>query len=117
MRISDWSSDVCSSDLDGAVPGGRPVDRRATPFRSGAGTSLHLVGLPLPPVLRQGLRLAAGSRLGDAAAAPATEVPAGRAGDPHLGAAVRPRAGRSGTGMKAGAAGSRPPQPAAPRQR
>src|SRR3546814_1606397 len=24
MRISDWSSDVCSSDLDGAaVPGGR----------------------------------------------------------------------------------------------
>src|SRR3546814_12742119 len=25
MRISDWSSDVCSSDLDGAVGGARPV--------------------------------------------------------------------------------------------
>src|SRR3546814_8122997 len=42
--------------------GGRRADRRAAPFRSRTGTALHLVGLPLSAVLRQGLRLAAGPR-------------------------------------------------------
>src|SRR3546814_5137893 len=28
MRISDWSSDVCSSDLETAVPAGAPSRRR-----------------------------------------------------------------------------------------
>src|SRR3546814_998055 len=49
MRISDWSSDVCSSDLAGALddlPQGRapaapPVDRG----RVSAGGALHAVGL------------------------------------------------------------------------
>src|SRR3546814_15272934 len=26
MRISDWSSDVCSSDLEGAIAGGDEID-------------------------------------------------------------------------------------------
>src|SRR3546814_14284414 len=29
MRISDWSSDVCSSDLNISVPGGREINRDA----------------------------------------------------------------------------------------
>src|SRR3546814_18188587 len=34
MRISDWSSDVCSSDLDAAEAEGRPEDTfRTVPFR------------------------------------------------------------------------------------
>src|SRR3546814_18353783 len=41
MRISDWSSDVCSSDLFGAVGGGReksaqPRARRAQALGDGA---------------------------------------------------------------------------------
>src|SRR3546814_13036777 len=33
MRISDWISDVCSSDLDGLAPGLKPLD---------GGVTLHL---------------------------------------------------------------------------
>src|SRR3546814_3409216 len=45
MRISDWSSDVCSSDLDrrGASRLGRPLPRRGrnrSPARPAAGGSL-----------------------------------------------------------------------------
>src|SRR3546814_9218254 len=35
MRISDWSSDVCSSDLPAALPAGQPLDGRATVARRG----------------------------------------------------------------------------------
>src|SRR3546814_3219121 len=36
MRISDWSSDVCSSDLDGAVrEGDQPVGRTPRHLRPG----------------------------------------------------------------------------------
>src|SRR3546814_9301766 len=37
MRISDWSSDVCSSDLQGAAPVGRSADlfQRAQGMASG----------------------------------------------------------------------------------
>src|SRR3546814_9578918 len=47
MRISDWSSDVCSSDLIGTQPPGRAVDPLAPAFlqpQSGAelaGADLH----------------------------------------------------------------------------
>src|SRR3546814_9426017 len=39
MRISDWSSDVCSSDLDSAVPGWLKVDRGRRAHRR---RSLHI---------------------------------------------------------------------------
>src|SRR3546814_9695278 len=37
MRISDWSSDVCSSDLRGAGGRGRAADTRTSPRRSRGG--------------------------------------------------------------------------------
>src|SRR3546814_1210740 len=36
MRISDWSSDVCSSDLPGAQRGRAPAGRRLVSGRGGA---------------------------------------------------------------------------------
>src|SRR3546814_16074132 len=59
MRISDWSSDVCSSDLEPAFPGGQ---RRAEPCtggggdRTGAGPRLHARAV--------GTRLVAGAGAG-----------------------------------------------------
>src|SRR3546814_15007296 len=44
MRISDWSSDVCSSDLIGHTPGGR---RRVIPITGGTVTG-QLSGRILP---------------------------------------------------------------------
>src|SRR3546814_10120078 len=45
MRISEWSSDVCSSDLAGdeAAAAGRQVDARLGDFHRGAWT-LHRIG-------------------------------------------------------------------------
>src|SRR3546814_4081018 len=41
MRISDWSSDVCSSDLFALEPGGMPlVERVATQLAAGGGERL-----------------------------------------------------------------------------
>src|SRR3546814_5247405 len=45
MRISDWSSDVCSSDLDGDAPQhGRVVDRRIEREIDPGGDDPALVG-------------------------------------------------------------------------
>src|SRR3546814_9244394 len=38
MRISDWSSDVCSSDLDGLYDAQFPIDV----FQTGSGTSTNM---------------------------------------------------------------------------
>src|SRR3546814_5208826 len=38
MRISDWSSDVCSSDLDEAAAGAGAFDAATLGFRAGDGT-------------------------------------------------------------------------------
>src|SRR3546814_10471398 len=35
MRISDWSSDVCSSDLAGVLPKGRQQQQRRTDHKGG----------------------------------------------------------------------------------
>src|SRR3546814_6481288 len=52
MRISDWSSDVCSSDLIGrmAVHAGggedmRPIDRHALRFMDGGGIAMIDMGI------------------------------------------------------------------------
>src|SRR3546814_11891242 len=42
MRISDWSSDVCSSDLDGSQ--NRPADRLGKDDRKGAGHHAEIEG-------------------------------------------------------------------------
>src|SRR5690606_19454973 len=72
-----------------ALPGSGRPDRRAAPFRSGAGTTLHLVGLPLSAVLREGLRLAPGPCPGHATAQQAPAIARYRAGNADLAAAVR----------------------------
>src|SRR3546814_4628980 len=67
MRISDWSSDVCSSDLDdvrliGAQPHqclGRAAERRLVVGEGGAQRSDHLGGESRPKVDHFGNRAAA----------------------------------------------------------
>src|SRR3546814_4077691 len=41
MRISDWSSDVCSSDLIGLGPRGQPVQRAVELLRTTVAHELH----------------------------------------------------------------------------
>src|SRR3546814_7149357 len=50
MRISDWSSDVCSSDLSSATPTNSPRSKPATscPASSPPQITLATVGAPLP---------------------------------------------------------------------
>src|SRR3546814_14603449 len=57
MRISDWSSDVCSSDLPAQVAGHRDTGRRHPPLAVGQG-----------PEVGRGLVLAVASRAGTAGA-------------------------------------------------
>src|SRR3546814_19946564 len=45
MRISDWSSDVCSSDLVGARAGALAADEIAVARRGAAFARGHLVGI------------------------------------------------------------------------
>src|SRR3546814_18430121 len=89
MRISDWSSDVCSSDLDRQVCLSDPVGARscgagdADPRRAATvpeGRKLPLGG-PLPPALRRkaaggtaDLRRPARNRLAHALFPPARNV-------------------------------------------
>src|SRR3546814_3903382 len=75
MRISDWSSDVCSSDLAGGR--GLKANLRATPtagrisFRKNhvipAKAGTHLPTVPRPPPVRDGPPLSRGSRRGRSA--------------------------------------------------
>src|SRR3546814_18161855 len=59
MRISDWSSDVCSSDLPAAphgrpaAPGGRPAIVGRSADRRGAGRARGPAALPGPPRCRE----------------------------------------------------------------
>src|SRR3546814_11264553 len=46
MRISDWSSDVCSSDLDLADVRGQAVARRALEIAAAGNHHLLLIGPP-----------------------------------------------------------------------
>src|SRR3546814_5362065 len=55
MRISDWSSDVCSSDLDVFCPRALLAGRRAAPFEEGH-EGLQRVVAFLAPVEDQILR-------------------------------------------------------------
>src|SRR3546814_15876642 len=81
MRISDWSSDVCSSDLlepaeaiadDDPAPG-RPADVSATPVERGAEAQQGIAGgqaghdrLVLVPAGNVGVEVAAGPQPGSA---------------------------------------------------
>src|SRR3546814_19062381 len=47
MRISDWSSDVCSSDLIGGIVAFDPGRGRAGQFRGGGGPDCKHAGVPL----------------------------------------------------------------------
>src|SRR3546814_16019505 len=47
MRISDWSSDVCSSDLDRRGRKGRRQDRTACGFGGGSQGRIKMAPLPL----------------------------------------------------------------------
>src|SRR3546814_19415028 len=71
MRISDWSSDVCSSDLAGE----RPRRRAAKPYQHGL--TCHLVGgkalMQAPLVLRAAIVL---RELGKLAAGGQRQCPA-----------------------------------------
>src|SRR3546814_6542625 len=72
MRISDWSSDVCSSDLGGIAVGGRAVPRQAAaaaglpdrPRRGRSGVGAPGAGphgpLPRPQPVRPGPSACAG---------------------------------------------------------
>src|SRR3546814_8018064 len=67
MRISDWSSDVCSSDLGRLRSARHPADYRPWPGQR-LGRSLHEVGEPrtvpaLPGLLRRGGRRLLSRRL------------------------------------------------------
>src|SRR3546814_11824273 len=59
MRISDWSSDVCSSDLPAAphgrpaAPGGWPAIVGRSADRRGAGRARGPAALPGPPRCRE----------------------------------------------------------------
>src|SRR3546814_19110049 len=97
MRISDWSSDVCSSDLATAGGGGAPADKLpaqgVAPARrdqgcAGAAVPAALLRRALRPARRAAERVAAGQRRRAAA-------PAQRRG---VGTADRTRAG-SGTSV------------------
>src|SRR3546814_15235805 len=91
MRISDWSSDVCSSDLPG-LHAGRAI--RTEPLRIAGLAELHLALLPAAD--RSG---AGGGGLGDAQLrprhlhAPGRRLLAGSAEDRALDRAPRPRPG------------------------
>src|SRR3546814_1816591 len=73
MRISDWSSDVCSSDLAGE----RPRRRAAKPYQHGL--TCHLAGgkalMQAPLVLRAAIVL---RELGKLAAGGQRQCPAGQ---------------------------------------
>src|SRR3546814_13957478 len=49
MRISDWSSDVCSSDLEVCRTPARAVQGRSAPARQGTGAPRHLRRSPPLP--------------------------------------------------------------------
>src|SRR3546814_11675986 len=109
MRISDWSSDVCSSDLAGAAP---PVaDRRATGGRAGRASHLpsrHARGPPAARIAAHRRATLGGTR---------QVVPGGkdwRSGRGPVGALVRtgeraPRARRTCARFYAGAVASGTP--------
>src|SRR3546814_9271021 len=67
MRISDWSSDVCSSDLTACAPGGRPTRRGAT-ICARSGWSMPPIAAP-PPAARS-MSTRAEALCGTAAAEP-----------------------------------------------
>src|SRR3546814_12634434 len=67
MRISDWSSDVCSSDLTACAPGGRPTRRGAT-ICARSGWSMPPIAAP-PPAARS-MSTRADALCGTAAAEP-----------------------------------------------
>src|SRR3546814_6557216 len=103
MRISDWSSDVCSSDLPGGHKGESRDGEAATGFRRPVEHQLRLLRPPdrlrAPerqyephlPVARRGYRATAGPvgrGAADRAARPADHRPYER---PHLARSPRPR--------------------------
>src|SRR3546814_5805250 len=81
LRISDWSSDVCSSDLAGAVE----RDRAAVAAQSGHGTQDHVVGRSLERVA------AIFHARGDVVGHGAADEEFAPAGAGHAAAFVRPR--------------------------
>src|SRR3546814_10356263 len=46
MRISDWSSDVCSSDLRTVRPGGRPAPYAAVESAADLARAIEAIGAP-----------------------------------------------------------------------
>src|SRR3546814_1090623 len=49
MRISDWSSDVCSSDLRPCLPQARPISHGLDGIAAGRGAAHPFPGRFLPP--------------------------------------------------------------------
>src|SRR3546814_9306848 len=68
MRISDWSSDVCSSDLEGRLPGDPGAEARMRGQRGGIEGRDAAPGEGDAPLAQEGIGLVPQAREAEAAA-------------------------------------------------